>query len=220
MGELSTEFNWEAAVNELNKKYITFNLIPECQDASDKLLLEKIDGWFRFNFQNNEINPQEFFSIYNILIEIQEHNYDVLLSLYDILIDHSPDYEEARKSIKSQDDKETTIDDFVSWHYEGESYEIYCSDFGELEVYDNLAKYICDTMAQEGIMFKLDSDIMSTGSFPRDCDIYCNNCQNSLLSEFSIQKTYDLCFDKEIGFLIVPKITKDTILAIGGCTNG
>ena len=220
MGQLSTEFNWEAAVDELNRKYITFNLIPECQDASDKLLLEKIESWFRWNFQNNEANPQEFFSIFSITTEVQSHNYDVLIDLYSILIDHSPDYEEARKIIKSQDDKETTVDDYISWHYEGESYEIYHSDFDELEIYDNLTKYVCDIMTQEGIMFELDSDIMSIGSFPGDCDIYCNNCQNSLLSEFSIQKTYDLCFDEDTGFLIIPKNTKDTILTIGGCTNG
>ena len=74
-------------------------------------------------------------------------------------------------------------------------------------------------MTDYGMMFKLDNEVAYPDHFPDDCEIYINNCQNTLLNRFSPQKTYGIELYTDIGFLIVPVINKDTLMRLGGATK-
>lgn len=217
MGELSTEFNWEQVVDDLDARIVTFGLKDEYQKISDETLLNIIEAFFDWHKQNPDVT--EMFSLSEMCVEVQQYNLDLVEQIASLRLEHDPEFEYMLENVHSEEDFQIAVGDLVSWHFESESYQVYYpyNDWisENFEIYDGFAEYIADVLIDNGIMFEL-SDEYSLKGNNQEYRLFANNCQNTLLDKFSLAKTKNLDGAPDDILVISNMIEANKVLALKG----
>lgn len=217
MGELSTEFNWEQLVRNLDTQIIAFSLKDEYQKISDRNLLNVVEAFFNFHKQHPDMT--EMFSLFEMCMEVQQYNSNFIEQIAVLRLKHDPEFKYMLEDIHSEAAFQAAVDDLVSWHFESESYEIYYSENNWIsdyfEIYDSLTMYIADTLINNGIMFELSDEYSLEGS-DKEYRLFANNCQNTLLDKFSFAKTENIDDAPDNILVISNMIEANKILALEG----